>query len=319
MIQENNTIAQIVGVSKSFGEVVAVSDSTLSVAEGSVTGFLGPNGAGKTTSIKMLLGLIKPQQGKVSLFGVDPFTTPKVKQLIGYIPEENAFPAWLKGYDYLIDLARFNLPYEVAKRRVTEVLQEVELEHVAHKRIRQYSKGMKQRMKIAQALLHKPKFVIGDEPFNGLDPLIRRKMFELIEQYRQENGTTFLISSHILFEVDRLADKIVLMYKGRTIAQGTPIRIREMIQDQPHEILITSEKTKSLANLLISQSSDKVLSSIKFGKNYTGQDQMTILTLDPNQFYSLLTDIIVDSGIEISDLRGTDEGLENLFKVLTVG
>ncbi|MCH8908459.1 MAG: ABC transporter ATP-binding protein [Candidatus Heimdallarchaeota archaeon] len=319
MSQQNNIIAQIVAVSKSFGEVVAVSDSTLSVVEGSVTGFLGPNGSGKTTSIKMLLGLIKPQQGKVSLFGVDPFITPKIKQLIGYIPEENAFPSWLRGYDYLKALAQFNLPYEVAKRRATEVLQEVELEHVADKRIRQYSKGMKQRMKIAQALLHKPKFVIGDEPFNGLDPLIRRKMFQLIEQYRQENGTTFLISSHILFEVDRLADKIVLMYKGRTIAQGTPIRIREMIQDQPHEILITSEKTKSLANLLISQSSDRVLSSIKFSKNYFGEDQMIILTLDPNRFYSLLTDIVVDNGIEISDLRGTDEGLENLFKVLTIG
>lgn len=319
MSDKINYIAQIKGASKSFGEVVAVSDSTLSVAEGSITGFLGPNGSGKTTSIRMLLGLLKPQQGEVRLFDVDPFVTPKIKQKIGYIPEDNAFPSWLRASSYLRDLARFNLPYEVAKRRVAEVLKEVELEHVADKRIRQFSKGMRQRMKIAQALLHKPKLVIGDEPFNGLDPLIRRRMFELIERYRQENGTTFLISSHILFEVDRLADKIVLMYKGRTIAQGTPIRIKEMIQDQPHEILITSKSAKSLASILVTQTSNEVLSSIKFNKSLSGEDQITVLTLDPNEFYSVLTDTIVDNGIEISDLRATDEGLENLFKALTIG
>ncbi|MHA2403494.1 MAG: ABC transporter ATP-binding protein [Candidatus Kariarchaeaceae archaeon] len=290
-----NIVASLDHVVKAFGDVVAVSDASFAIEKGRIMGFLGPNGAGKTTSIRMILGLLKPQHGQVQLFGVDPFVNARVKQLVGYIPEENAFPKWIQARD-------------------------VELTEVANKRIRQFSKGMRQRMKVAQALMHKPALVIADEPFNGLDPLVRRKMFDLFDHYKTEYNSTFFVSSHILFEVEKLADKIILLYKGRTIAQGSPYRIREMIQDQPHSIQITTPETKQLTSILINQANEKIVSSIEFKfDTRSGDRQLSVLTLDPRTFYSLLTDIVVDNNIPITELRATDEGLENLFKTLTVG
>ncbi len=315
----SNAIGKVQNAIKSFGEVVAVSDASFTIEEGTTMGFLGPNGSGKTTSIRMLLGLLKPQSGSVTLFGENPFNNHKIKNLLGYIPEEYAFPKWMKAEEYLINLGRFNLPKSLAIQRAREVLDEVQLADVAQKRIVQFSKGMKQRMKIAQALLHTPKLVIGDEPFNGLDPVLRKRMFEIINSYRKQYGTTFFVSSHILFEVENLANKIVLLYKGRTIAQGSAKRIREMIADQPHQILISSEKIRSLANILINNADDKTVSGIQFTRNFNNEEQLIISTLNPREFYSLVTDVIVDHNIPLSELRATDEGLENLFKSLTVG
>jgi len=275
------TVASIEHVVKSFGDVVAVSDASFTVPSGAIMGFLGPNGAGKTTCIRMLLGLIRPQQGIATLFGVDPFSNHHVKALVGYIPEENAFPKWSTAKDYLTLLGRFNLPLEQAKARAMDVLSEVDLLEVVNKQIRQFSKGMKQRMKIAQALIHRPAFVIADEPFNGLDPRVRKNMFDVFRSYRDEYNSTFLISSHILFEVEKLADKIILLYKGRTIAQGTPHRIREMIQDQPHEIQITSNDSRKIANFLINTSDEKIIANIAFSKSYGNEPQITINTHRP--------------------------------------
>ncbi|OLS27205.1 MAG: putative ABC transporter ATP-binding protein YxlF [Candidatus Heimdallarchaeota archaeon LC_2] len=314
-----NDIARVQNIVKSFGDVVAVSDSSFTIENGSIMGFLGPNGSGKTTSIRMLLGLLKPESGSVTLFGQNPFNNHKIKNRLGYIPEEYAFPRWMKAEEYLINLARFNLPREIAIRRARDVLEEMQLTEVAQKRIVQFSKGMKQRMKIGQALIHKPSLIIGDEPFNGLDPVLRKRMFEIIRGYQETDDMTFFISSHILFEVENLANKIILLYKGRTIAQGSAKRIREMIADQPHEIMITSESVKPLANLLINSTDEKTISGLKFARNFNDEEQLIISTLNPRAFYSLLTDLVVEHEITLNELRATDEGLENLFKSLTVG
>ncbi|MHA2032012.1 MAG: ABC transporter ATP-binding protein, partial [Candidatus Kariarchaeaceae archaeon] len=306
-------IASLNHVIKTFGDVVAVSDASFSVEKGKIVGFLGPNGSGKTTCIRLILGLIKPQQGDVSLFGVNPFNHAAVKYLVGYIPEQNAFPTWITARKYLNYLARFYMSSSEATNRTNDVLEAVDLADVADKRIRQFSKGMKQRMKIGQALLHRPALVIGDEPFNGLDPVVRREMFDIIRGYQKDYEMTFLISSHILFEVDRLANKIVLLYKGRTIAQGTPKRIREMIQDQPHEIQITSHESKEISKQLIQHSDASVISSVGFSKGLSGVSSITVNTLNPRSFYSLLTDIIAENNLSIQEVRAVDEGLENLF------
>ncbi|MCE7737265.1 MAG: ABC transporter ATP-binding protein [Candidatus Heimdallarchaeota archaeon] len=319
MANNSNTIARIQNVIKSFGDVVAVSDASFTIEKGSIMGFLGPNGAGKTTSIRMLLGLLKPESGSVTLFDQNPFNNHKIKSKLGYIPEEYAFPKWMKAEDYFINLAKFNLPRELAIERARVVLDEMELTEVAQKRIVQFSKGMKQRMKIGQALIHRPSLIIGDEPFNGLDPVLRKKMFQIIKEYQESSSTTFFISSHILFEVENLANKIILLYKGRTIAQGSAKRIREMIADQPHEIMITSKNVKPLANILINSTDEKTISGLKFARNFNGEEQLVVSTLNAREFYSLLTDIIVEHEIPLNELRATDEGLENLFKKLTVG
>ncbi|MCY3414402.1 MAG: ABC transporter ATP-binding protein [Candidatus Heimdallarchaeota archaeon] len=313
-------IAEVNHVTRTFGDVVAVSDASFSVEMGAITGFLGPNGAGKTTCIRMLLGLIKPHTGNVKLFTKDPFTNSSARSLIGYISEEGSFPKWMKARDYFISHARYHMTLEEAIKRAEEVLEEVGLTKVANKRIRQFSKGMRQRIKIGQALIHKPALVIADEPFNGLDPVVRHNMFELFEKYRKEYNTSFFISSHILFEMEKIAEKIILLYKGRTIAQGSPVRIREMIDDQPHSIQITLEQSKELANALIEQADNRVVSQINFGTDpRSGQNQLLVLTHEARAFYTLLTDIVVQKNLDVAEVKATDEGLQSLFTSLTVG
>ncbi len=315
-----DVIAKFDHVTKVFGEVVAVSDASFSIEKGKITGFLGPNGAGKTTSIKMILGLIRPQKGRITLFGKDPFYNSSLNQLIGYIPETEIFPNWMKARDYFYWLGHFQLTKEEAIRRADEVLKEIGLEDIANKRIRKLSKGMKQRMKIGQALVHKPALIIGDEPFNGLDPVVRRTMFDLFKDYTRKYSSTFFISSHILFEMEKISERVILMYKGRTIAQGSPIRIREMIEDQPHSIQITVKDSKKLSKLLINNANENIVSQIKFQKDIrSNEDQLIVLTNQPREFYSLVTNLVCDHEIQILEIKATDEGLEKLYKSLTVG
>lgn len=307
-------------VTKSFGDVVAISDVSFSIQEGSIMGFLGPNGSGKTTSIRLLLGLLKPQTGSVTLFGKKMLST-DIKNKIGYVPESDSFHSFLNAKDYLVAMGRLHMNPKDAIRRANEVLDELDLIEFANKKISTFSKGMKQRIKVGQALMHKPELIIADEPFNGLDPIIRKGLFELFQDYNKKNGTTFFISSHILFEVERLADQIVILYKGRTIAQGHPNKIRELIQEQPHSVSISSSEIKKLVHLLLDNKStdNSVFSSITF-PSILEKDIPTvqILTHQPKHFYSLVTDLAVDNNIIIKDMS-SDEGLESLFRTLTVG
>ncbi|MFX1257679.1 MAG: ABC transporter ATP-binding protein [Promethearchaeota archaeon] len=315
-----NIIVKFDRVTKAFGKVVAVSDASFTIEKGKITCFIGPNGAGKTTSIKMILGLIRPQKGRVSIFGKNPFYNSSLKQIMGYIPEIDIFPKWMTAHNYFYWLGRFQLTKKEAIRRTNEVLKEIGLENVANKLIKKLSKGMKQRMKIGQALLHKPALIIGDEPFNGLDPVVRSTMLELFKEYTRKYSSTFFISSHILFEMEKLSERVILMYKGRTIAQGTPIRIREMIEDQPHSIQITVKDSKKLSTLLINNANERVVSQIKFQKDIrSNENQLVVLTNSPREFYSLVTDLTCDHEIPIIEIKATDEGLESLYKSLTIG
>lgn len=320
MYQNNSSVAAYLErVTRSFNDVVAISDISFSINTGSITGFLGPNGSGKTTSIKMLLGLIRPNHGQVRLFERDPFFDHEIKDIIGYVPEKEAFPKWITALDFITSLGRINLPREQAKKRARIVLEEVNLLDVSNKKIKEFSKGMKQRMKIAQALVHIPTLIIADEPFNGLDPIIRKDTFDLFKSYNEQYGSTFFISSHILFEVERLANQIVLLYKGRTIAQGSPIKIRELLQDLPHSIQIITRDAKKIAELTLQNGNKHLIESLEFGKDHISNlDQVIINTKHPRDFYHLLTDLVCDYELNIFDLRSTDEGLENLFKILTI-
>jgi len=318
-------IAKLENVTKAFGEVVAVSDANFSIERGKITGFLGPNGSGKSTAIKMILGLIKPQKGKVTLFGKNPFNNFSVKQFVGFIPEIDAFPKGMKAHDYLVSFGRISLPNDKLNRaeldlRANEVLEEIGLSNVGNKRISQFSKGMKQLIKIGQALFHKPALIIADEPFNGLDPVVRKKMFDLFSKYVKEYNSTFFISSHILFEMEKIAEKVILLYKGRTVAQGTPIRIRDMIEDQPHTIQITVKNSNKFSTLLINNSNEGVVSQIKFQKNpRSNENQLVILTHKPRELYSLVTDLVVKNEIPVLEIKAVDEGIQNLYKSLTIG
>ena len=313
-------IARIDNATKMYGEVVAVSEANFSIEKGKIIGFLGPNGSGKTTAIRMLLGLLKPQSGEVSLFGKNPFTNSSVRHLIGYISENGNHPKWLKARDYLISMARFHMDRKSAIIRADEILKEIGLEAEGNKQIRKFSKGMKQRIKIGQALIHKPALVIADEPFNGLDPVVRRDLYTLFKKYQTEYNTTFFISSHILFEMEKMAEKIILLYKGRTIAQGSPLSIRGMIEDQPHSIQISVDRPRELSTMVVNHADRELISQIKFQKDSrTGDEQIVALTHKPRQFYEMITDLVVDNKFKIKEIRSTDEGLESLFNSLTEG
>ena len=308
-------------VTKAYGDVVAVSDVSFQIPKGEIMGFLGPNGSGKTTSIKMILGLTRPQSGQLLVLGNNPISNRKIKYDIGYVPESDCFYRWITAYDFLNSFSRYQLPREVAKRRTLEILEEIGLAHVANKRIQTFSKGMKQRVKLGQAIIHNPSFIIADEPFNGLDPIVRKQFFDIMQKYSQEYATTWFVSSHVLFEVERLAQNIILLYKGRTIAQGSPSRIRSMIQEQPHSIRITTHSSKELVKILVEHVGfEDVISSLDF-PNVPAEkpDSFTIETKNPTKLYQLLTDLVVDYNLPISEIKPTDEGLEALFKTLTVG
>ncbi len=317
-LESMNLIGWLDHVIKSFGDVVAVSDVSFAIPKGKLMGFLGPNGAGKTTSIKLLLGLLRPMQGEVRLFGRDPFKESWIKQHVGYVPEGDVFPRWMKTENFLYQLTRYSLTPTEAKKRTREVLEQVELAEVAKKRIVLFSKGMKQRIKIAQALAHHPYLIIADEPFNGLDPMMRHKMYDLFQHYQEEYQTTFFVSSHILFEVERLADQIILLYRGRTIAQGSPRRIRELMHELPHSIAITTPEVITLGKLLLDYLEDVQLSELEFKKSVLGnQPQLIVETRNPIQLYRVLTEIVADHEIPVMEVQATNEGLENLYQALT--
>ena len=313
--------AQLTHVTKSYGDVVGVSDISFQIPTGEITGFLGPNGSGKTTSIKMILGLTKPNTGNIEVLGSNPFKNDLIKYDIGYVPENDCFYRWITAFDFLNQYSEFYLPREEAKKRTWDILEEVGLAHVAKKRIQTFSKGMKQRIKLGQTIIHNPKFVISDEPFNGLDPIVRKQFFEIMHKYSEEFSTTWFVSSHVLFEVEQLAQNIILLYKGRTIAQGSPSRIRALIQEQPHKIKIVSHSIKELIKLLVDQtSSSELITTLEFpNSQYEGNESITVETNNPTSLYQLVTDLVVEYNLTITEIKPTDEGLEALFKTLTVG
>ncbi|MHA2253926.1 MAG: ABC transporter ATP-binding protein, partial [Candidatus Kariarchaeaceae archaeon] len=239
-------------VSKSFGDVVAISRLSMTAKEG-VTGFLGPNGSGKSTTLKLVMGEISPDAGIVRVFDENPMNNASLKQRIGYVSEHEDLYPWMKGKQFVTSLARLTLPRQQAETAAKEAIKKVGLS-VKGKRVKSYSKGMKQRLKVAAAIVHQPELLILDEPFGGLDPLGRREMKQLILDLNQE-GVTVLISSHILYELDEMSTRMVLIHRGQTLAEGPPDEVLSIIDQFPHQILFDApyKELQKLSQLLIEE------------------------------------------------------------------
>ena len=206
-------------VSKWYGQVIGVNDVSLAI-EGGVTGILGPNGAGKSTLFKLLMGRIKPSQGSVKLFGIDPWQDTSPYRRIGYVSESERLYDWMTGQDFVSTLARLHgMTRNEANSRAEHVLKFVGLYDVRHKEIGKYSKGMRQRVKIAHALVHDPDLIILDEPLHGCDPIARTSIMNVIKELGNQ-GKTVLVSSHILEEIERITEQIVILHNGRLLALG---------------------------------------------------------------------------------------------------
>jgi ABC-2 type transport system ATP-binding protein len=291
--------------SRWYGNVVAVNDMSFSVGPG-VTGLLGPNGAGKTTLLHLAAGLLAPSAGSVRVAGQRAFRNPTIFRKVGLVPEREAVYGFLSGREFVLANAvmqRLRDPESAAARAIDVV----GLADAADRRVGTYSKGMRQRIKMAAALVHDPPVLILDEPFNGMDPRQRLHMFELLRQMAGE-GRTVLLSSHILEEVERVADSVLVIYAGRLAASGDFRSIRRLMTDRPHVFQVRSTDDRRLALSLLVEPS-------VFGVEL-GPAGLVVRTSDFGRFTRRMPQLARAAGISLLELAPTDESLESVFAYL---
>jgi ABC-2 type transport system ATP-binding protein len=222
-------------VSKWYGQVIGLNDVTVAVPQG-ITGLLGPNGAGKSTFMKLITGQLKPSKGALTVLGEPIWGNPALYFRIGFCPEQDAFYERMTGLEWVTALVRLN-GYDEAQAGAAAktALERVDLMSAADKKIGAYSKGMRQRVKLAQALVHDPGLLILDEPLTGMDPIMRRKTIRLIKDWARA-GKSILVSSHILHEIEAMTSNILLINNGRILAEGNVHQIRDLIDEHPHTV-----------------------------------------------------------------------------------
>src|SRR5438094_1416042 len=263
-------------LSKWYGQVIGLNDVTLTVPPG-ITGLLGPNGAGKSTFMKLITGQLKPSKGSITVLGEPIWRNPALYFRIGFCPEQDAFYDRMTGLEWVTALVRLNgLTQAQADATARRALETVDLTDAADKKIGAYSKGMRQRIKLAQALAHDPDLLILDEPLSGMDPIARRRTIRLIKEWGRA-GKSILVSSHILHEVEAMTANILLINQGRILAEGNVHQIRELIDEHPHTVYIKAEDTRALAREFLGF--DDVL-SLKLE-----QDAVVVQTGRPDAFY----------------------------------
>ncbi|MEK9739210.1 MAG: ABC transporter ATP-binding protein [Euryarchaeota archaeon] len=297
--------------SKWYGQVIGLNEVSLAI-DGGVTGILGPNGAGKSTLFKLLMGRLKPSSGNVRLFGIDPWESTAPYRRVGYVAETEKLYDWMTGHDFVSTLARLHgMTREEASDRASHVLEFVGLADVQNKEIGKYSKGMRQRVKIAHALVHDPDLIILDEPLHGCDPIARTSIMSVIRDLGTQ-GKTVLVSSHILDEIERITEQIVILHNGRLLALGNLHAIRDLLDKHPHRILIRTENPRKLAEYFVPE--DPV-----YGVRFAEEGALEILTNDLSAAHSVLPRVIVESGLKITSIENPDDNLEALLGYLVGG
>jgi ABC-2 type transport system ATP-binding protein len=295
-------------LSKWYGQVSGLNDVTVTVPPG-ITGLLGPNGAGKSTFMKLITGQLKPSKGTVHLLGEPVWGNPGVYARVGFCPEQDAFYDRMTGLDWVTALLRLNgLDPAAASAAARRALDTVDLLDAAGKKIGAYSKGMRQRVKMAQAIAHDPELLILDEPLGGMDPIMRRRSIKLIKDWAKA-GRSILVSSHILHEVESMTSNILLINNGRIVAEGNVHQIRDLIDTHPHTVFIRAADPRALARTLLVE--DGVL-SLRFEPG-----ALVVETARPDAFYARLTDMAAtgEAGV-IDEVTSPDDNLQAVFKYL---
>ncbi|WP_030318025.1 ABC transporter ATP-binding protein [Streptomyces flavochromogenes] len=299
------SILSIDHVSRWFGNVVAVNDVTMTVGPG-VTGLLGPNGAGKSTLINMMGGFLDPSTGSVTLDGQTIWGNESVYREIGVVPEREAMYDFLTGREFVVANAELQ---GLGAKEAQQALATVEMEYAQDRKISTYSKGMRQRVKMASALVHNPSVLLLDEPFNGMDPRQRMQLMDLLRQMGAD-GRTVLFSSHILEEVEQLASHIEVIVAGRHAASGDFRKIRRLMTDRPHRYLVRSSDDRALAAALIA---DPSTAGIEVDHVEGG---LRIQAVDFGRFTELLPKVAREGGIRLLTVSPSDESLESVFSYL---
>ncbi len=295
-------------VSKWYGQVIGLNDVTLSVPPG-ITGLLGPNGAGKSTFMKLVTGQLQPSKGRISVLGETIWRNPDLYFRIGFCPEQDAFYERMTGLEWVTALVRLNGSSETAATEAAKrALDMVDLSSAANRKIGAYSKGMRQRVKMAQALAHEPELLILDEPLSGMDPIARRKTIKLIRDWGR-SGRSVLVSSHILHEIEAMTSNILLINQGRILAEGDVHQIRDLIDEHPHTVHIRAEQPRALAREFLA--SDHVL-SLRFEA-----DAVIVQTGKPDLFYAQLTAMAASNDLgAIHEVTSPDDNLQAVFQYL---
>lgn len=297
--------------SKWYDQVIGLNDVSLAI-DGGVTGILGPNGAGKSTLFKLLMGRLKPSQGSVRLFGIDPWKDTSPYRRIGYVSESERLYDWMTAQDFVSTLARLHgMTRDEANERAEHVLRFVGLHDVRHKEIGKYSKGMRQRVKIAHALVHDPDLIILDEPLHGCDPIARTSIMNVIRELGSQ-GKTVLVSSHILEEIERITEQIVILHNGRLLALGNLHAIRGLLDKHPHRIMLTTDEPRKLASAFIGE---KPIYGVRFPED----GKLEIQTNNLSEAHSVLPRVIVESKIAVTSIDNPDDNLESLLGYLVGG
>jgi len=296
-------------LSKYYGHVLGLDDVSLEIEAG-ITGLLGPNGAGKSTFMKLATGQMKPNLGAVAIRGRRVWNAPEIFRTVGFCSEPDAFYEDMTGFEFLAGLLRF---YGFSRKEIGEraarALDIVELTKDKDRLIRGYSRGMRQRVKFAQAIAHAPEILILDEPLSGLDPLGKRKLIKLIRGFKDE-GRTVLVSSHVLPEIEALTSRVALIHQGKVLAEGDVPYIRELIEAHPHQISVRSSDPRALAARFVG---DPSILRMTFGGD--GRT-LVVETRKRDVFFGRLAPAVLEAGIEVEEISSPDDNLEAVFKYL---
>ncbi|MGB8952107.1 MAG: ABC transporter ATP-binding protein [Candidatus Aminicenantales bacterium] len=302
-------VIQTRSLSKWYGNVLGLSDVSLEVEPG-ITGLLGPNGAGKSTFLKLITGQMKPSIGHVTINGQEVRNNYPLFSRIGFCPEHDSFFEEMTGWEFLTRLLSLHFfPRPEAEAKAKQMLEIVGLFDDRNRLIRAYSRGMRQRIKLAQAIAHEPEIIILDEPLNGLDPLGKRKVIRLIKEYRGE-GKTIIVSSHVLPEIEAMTKNIILIHHGKILAQGDIHYIRDLIDAHPHIISIKCPNPRELASRFVGE---QYVLKIHFGPT---ADSLLIETNNRDQLFTLLPRILVEDAIAVEEITSPDDNLQAVFDYL---
>ncbi len=298
-------------VSKFYGDVLGVNRVNLSIPPG-ITSLVGPNGSGKTTLMNLMTGLVQPTRGRIRVLGLSPDNPQEFFREVGYCTQFDSFPKGFTGRQFVYSYLRlYGCPAQEAEALAAQAIERVGMAFAADRRIAGYSKGMRQRIKLAQATCHAPSVLVLDEPLNGLDPLVRAEIISMFRQFAEE-GMHVIISSHILHEVDALSDQVILLSNGYVVAEGQIRGVRQEMEEHPMQILIRCSKPGELASRMFEQ--EHVVEA-RIHKDGGG---LLIKTRNADKFYLLLNKIALN-GVGIESVAPADDDVNSLYEYLIGG
>lgn len=303
----SETLITFANVSRFYGEILGINKVSLSIPPG-ITSLVGPNGAGKTTLMNLMTGLIRPSQGEIRVLGVAPENPQQLCRLVGYCAQFDAFPKGLTGRQFISAYLRlFGYSEAETAARTNTAIERVGMAPAADRACAAYSKGMRQRIKLAQSIAHDPRVIVLDEPLNGLDPMARAETIALFQEWGRE-GRHVIVSSHILHEVDRISDQVILLSHGYVVAEGQIQGVRSEVKEQPMQIVVRCDRPNDLAARLF-QEGHVVEAKVAAGS-------LLLRTRDADAFYLLLNRVVLDSGLIVESVAPADDDVNAVYQYL---